>query len=1627
MMLENESRLVNSPLTKLQTNNSNNNNGQQLHQTKTTFPSILLLPGRNNEQIINMESHYHSQIERLSSLTEVEMAELIASNTNLNNVQALEILDGLFCAFLIESQNSSKYLNCLPSSDMCWNHMLYNANYVLIEEFSFLKSEYRHRMVQFLAYTIKMNVPSVDSCLSNLFRALSDGTEFVETCKLVFSVSQILSTNQKWLIGLKKNSLALADAFAFMARFVTDVPLVVANVSSVSIDLFKSALVSTCELLIRERFVDLATTMGRDLMISLMRLSKLTQFQNVWKALLHNPISLMSNFSLKQLMLSVPTDKFLGSRVSVNISRKIDQLLNVVKMLLGQNKISELTKHFEAFKNTHLSEPDSGTMRAEIIRHIWAHLKQEEQSADCCEARAWLIGWLLRSSKVGAEMQWCKLMLFWDWFGFDVRVGPLFIEPAFTTVRTMLNKFPKYGNTLVDFLIRETQILYPQLNSFFVQSITNVFRVLEKANFPIHIVLGHLNLETTLKEQFRSMVSDLFPKKMTVIANNLAEPSTIIDFDAIRSTSTPSFADGTTAHSNGKDSLAEGQGHAKKLKLTQNLIISKEKALPLKQAIPNTTRTSKKHFNECKTDKEQSQPILKRKKPKSKEEPNGVTVKAEESTELCLQSVAHPHHSPEVPSTSGSMCYDSRTTIHISAWEGNQMERMDGENDEKDNVNRIENLLPMVREEFREHLEELDEAIRQQNYPKAGEEVQALADSLFDADEFDNEQAECISLCLLHIFLENAMRKGSRARELYENDPVDNPIFILFRVIAQSEDGSEVRKSLLNILAKMRKECACVGYLFLSFMRKVENEMEMRRENGDLEVKGVADTYRSLCGATESDLEGALVSDLEKCSFDNVSLFAHILPCVLSTFFSYGSPHKLLRVICASIDPRQLSRLMSEIVRENIVLFSPDEILVLLHDSLKWESMEQFMLWQLIQVEAVELDKFLDLLQRLNYAQHPEATAAILVIIRNMEPDPDPAVMRSLLRNLFLRQPDRDLFTVDALKLIVDYSDNIPPMSDCISKMVKHAIHNDEIFAPVGHTKLGKARPRVPMVENILDHLDRFRRHCIDRESKGVENLLNNALTLELFRSLKSHPKLADIRSRFTELFALFDILLDAKKQPKADGRHRRRGKGKSGPSASSRGAPDLDPSDGSSSWVWNWSNCFCVCYTKKPWSEGSSVSDVAVVWMFDAVVCGFLANNSPFMPPFAHPFNNWCRQTVQITDRKRDRGNGINHFGEVGGKECLLGGKVRGAKGRRREWARRRALLDGTIALAVCILMLCLFCLAVLLLIPWPMVDRSFADVSSDESNFRFVEVARMCGDGGNCRTVVDIISRRSNSARRAMFFDGLSDSFESEVPLIRPQNATVDDSDTRLWHVDHGTLLNEYVAAMAVLPFSVASLGLSPTDGQRLGDVAIVGLGGGSLDAFLHLKIPSLNITVYESDSVVVELAKQWFEVSDDQTRRTVVGDGAAAISDHVKRGNRFDAIILDACDSSPHIPCPASPFIALKMLGNAKSALRPRGVFVMNALPASEQNEQKTLALLQDKLLSVFPLCVRMTMGRQMNSVFACLPYAISPKDLENTVLLWQQRKDEVASRLQLHSLLRGSQLTIGGLNSSVATHF
>jgi hypothetical protein len=55
------------------------------------------------------------------------------------------------------------------------------------------------------------------------------------------------------------------------------------------------------------------------------------------------------------------------------------------------------TYNFESFLQ-HLSGPDSGSIRSEIIRHIWAVLDINPASN---EARASFLAWLLRTANVG--------------------------------------------------------------------------------------------------------------------------------------------------------------------------------------------------------------------------------------------------------------------------------------------------------------------------------------------------------------------------------------------------------------------------------------------------------------------------------------------------------------------------------------------------------------------------------------------------------------------------------------------------------------------------------------------------------------------------------------------------------------------------------------------------------------------------------------------------------------------------------------------------------------------------------------------------------------------------------------------------------------------------------------------------------------------------------------------------------------------------------------------------------------------------------------------------------------------------------------------------------------------------
>uniref|UniRef100_A0A1I8BL51 SOSS complex subunit A homolog n=1 Tax=Meloidogyne hapla TaxID=6305 RepID=A0A1I8BL51_MELHA len=1173
---------------------------QQLQQPSTSLllnPNVRLerLETFTAQNLINsLETNYHGIVERFGNSPLNETTQYLTNNI-IDPKEAKHLIDGFLCAVLVDAQNAEKHFTCLKtlaiSTDQ-WMDLLTSFNILTLEVFPFMKHQCRQQLLYFIDETLKLQLrTNLDSSITNICRALSDGTDFRETCQIVHQFAhRLLSSHQKFS-SFPRNSSFPPTAFALFSRFISDAQFV-ANAGIMNLESFKAPLVEICVILVHERFADLLQ-LGHDLFLLLLRLSRVSQFVPIWRTLLHNPSAMAPKFTGLQQLLSIPTSSgLLSHRVSLRISRKMADILKIhirISSLLNTNPSmttqlrAELNRQFEALKTMvkHLSGPDSGSIRAEIIRHVWAFTEPKEFNPQSNEARAALLGWLLRTAKNGAELQWCKLVFFWEWFGYDPSLpnAHFAAEPVISTIRHLLNSgHTPLGNSLVDFLIKSTSVLYPPLNFFFINSVTAAMKSLETtACLQVHSVFVHSKLDQILRDQFRSTFPDFFPKRLTSIADNLAAPSSIIDFEAIRKTTTNSLSSCTNLtqkQSNVAENMEQNvliNGRGSNVSISENKPPTQIKMEPSVEAGGNVVEASRSLKNVLETSKMEKEgkevgggtvlrtsstggtrrpltmqteaPPLKKKMKENDVKIEQEHVKIDKIKEKKkeerqkIKKIEAINNANKLPSYGGETVKASKSddSLQLTIADDEEEEETEKEEEKDDEEEQqstskrlpLTSLLPMVREEFREHLEALFKAMKKkqnQSDEEAITSMQNLMDSIFDANEMECDQTEYIALCLLRIFDSYLEQKQSylsceEPSEDEISELMEQPLYRFFKTLCRSGEETDTRRFLLSILRKMIEECQRVGY----FIERENHSLS--RGNGWPTVDQAVGTYKAVCEVLDVEWERQLAKDLEHCSFDDYQLFSHLLVNVLARLTPFGPPTKVMRLICGSMNTRLLSRLMSEIVRENVVLFGEETVLSMLIDSLKWDSLEQIMLWQMLQTEAVEFDK-----QRLNYNQHPEATAAVIVIMRNMEPDPNIAVMKSLMRNLLLRPPNKDLFTVDAIKLLIDYEDNIPPVANCIGKFMKKAISDGDIRAPScspGHSSFSKMKNRVLTAENIFGHLDRLRKYCFEKESHRAENLMKNQLILDMALSVKRNPKTLELRSKFDELFALFDILLD--------------------------------------------------------------------------------------------------------------------------------------------------------------------------------------------------------------------------------------------------------------------------------------------------------------------------------------------------------------------------------------------------------------------------------------------------------------------------------------------------------------------
>jgi spermidine synthase len=114
----------------------------------------------------------------------------------------------------------------------------------------------------------------------------------------------------------------------------------------------------------------------------------------------------------------------------------------------------------------------------------------------------------------------------------------------------------------------------------------------------------------------------------------------------------------------------------------------------------------------------------------------------------------------------------------------------------------------------------------------------------------------------------------------------------------------------------------------------------------------------------------------------------------------------------------------------------------------------------------------------------------------------------------------------------------------------------------------------------------------------------------------------------------------------------------------------------------------------------------------------------------------------------------------------------------------------------------------------------------------------------------------------------------------------------------------------------------------------ILIIGLGGGSLVKHCHRHLPTTRITAVEIDPDVLALRSQFLVPPDDDRLTVIHADGADYVARMADRGERINAILVDAYDHTGI----AKAVVERSFIENTKQILGANGVFVMNLVAES-----------------------------------------------------------------------------------------
>ncbi|KAK6144652.1 hypothetical protein DH2020_021472 [Rehmannia glutinosa] len=192
----------------------------------------------------------------------------------------------------------------------------------------------------------------------------------------------------------------------------------------------------------------------------------------------------------------------------------------------------------------------------------------------------------------------------------------------------------------------------------------------------------------------------------------------------------------------------------------------------------------------------------------------------------------------------------------------------------------------------------------------------------------------------------------------------------------------------------------------------------------------------------------------------------------------------------------------------------------------------------------------------------------------------------------------------------------------------------------------------------------------------------------------------------------------------------------------------------------------------------------------------------------------------------------------------------------------------------------------------------------------------------------------------RRRLRFKRMPNFVQSQMRIC-PKNVTsFENLDNMKFELDRGVLVQPYLNPM-VAGISVISRFL---EGRTFRPKALcLGVGGGALLGFLRVQL-NFEVVGVEEDEVVLEVAKRYFGLEDDELIHLFAEDGIEYVQNLAKNLSeecRFDAIMvdLDSSDVSVGACAPPTEFVRKSVLLAVRAILHEEGVVVTNTIPSSK----------------------------------------------------------------------------------------